>query len=564
MFKRNFLHLPISVKAVLLIAALGLLSISANWFCLQRLDELDRLNAVVTRHLAPARLALAEAKAAIESFGVATYKIYSTTDADQARESGEAIEGSYAAAKRGLNNVLADYPAADEDVRRIFTKLEIAHGIAADLRATLKAGKADAAARIMDLKFDPARDDVTFQMDRLINILGAKTRSTEAEVAERSASMYRTTVGILVGGSVAALTGAFLLAQFFLTRPLRRMARTMTEMAGGDLRVPISGILRGDEIGAMARAVAVFRDNALALRDAERTRAAERERAEAEKSAALEAVAVAFERDIVAIAGSVGHSATELEAFARGMTAVLEESHDHASRAAAVAGDTTASATSVAAAIEELSASIGEISAQVANASAVVEEATRCTDSAVTNTAALVTTVKDIDQVASLITAIASKTNLLALNAAIEAARAGEAGRGFAVVAQEVKALAAQTTRALAEIGDKTTSVGHVIEAVQTANKAMAKSMREVSMISVAIAGSVQQQNAAAVRIAAIVDGAAVRAGEVSDGIAGVSELVHRSGRGADQVLAAAAELSRQAAVLSRDASAFTSRVRAG
>ena len=62
----KFLHFPVAVKAVLLIAALGFLSIAANWFCLERLDELDRLNATVTRHVAPARLALAEAKAAIE------------------------------------------------------------------------------------------------------------------------------------------------------------------------------------------------------------------------------------------------------------------------------------------------------------------------------------------------------------------------------------------------------------------------------------------------------------------------------------------------------------------
>jgi methyl-accepting chemotaxis protein len=298
----------------------------------------------------------------------------------------------------------------------------------------------------------------------------------------------------------------------------------------------------------------------MALRDAERARAAERKRAEAEKSAALEAVAVAFERDILAIAASLGHSATELETFARGMSVVLDESHRHARKAAA---DTTASATSVASAIEELSASIADIGGQVASASGIVEEATRCTDSAVANTSALVTTVKDIDQVASLITAIASQTNLLALNAAIEAARAGEAGRGFAIVAQEVKALAAQTTKALAEIKDKTMSVGQVIGIVQNANAAMAQSMLQVNAISGAISDAIHQQNFVARKIAETVDGAAARTEEVSDSIAGVSELVQRSGRGADQVLVAAAGLSRQAAVLSRDASAFTSRVRA-
>ena len=96
------------------------------------------------------------------------------------------------------------------------------------------------------------------------------------------------------------------------------MARAMTLMAAGDLAVPVSGNRRGDEIGAMARAVAVFRNNAMALRDTERARAAERARAEAEKAAALEAVAMAFERDILAIAASIGHAATELEVVARG------------------------------------------------------------------------------------------------------------------------------------------------------------------------------------------------------------------------------------------------------
>jgi hypothetical protein len=106
-------------------------------------------------------------------------------------------------------------------VRRIFDKLELAHAIAVNLKGAVKADKKDEAERIVDFKFDPARDDVTVHMDRLINILGAQTRSAEAEVAERSAFMFRTTVGILVGGTIAALVIAFLLTRSFVTRPLR-------------------------------------------------------------------------------------------------------------------------------------------------------------------------------------------------------------------------------------------------------------------------------------------------------------------------------------------------------
>ena len=105
--------------------------------------------------------------------------------------------------------MLADYPAAEDDVRRIFDKLELAHTIAVNLKHAVKAGNKEEAKRIVDFKFDPARDDVTGHMDRLINILGAQTRSAEAEVAERSAWMFRTTVGILVAGTVAALPSHF-------------------------------------------------------------------------------------------------------------------------------------------------------------------------------------------------------------------------------------------------------------------------------------------------------------------------------------------------------------------
>jgi len=91
----KFLNFPVAAQAVLFIAALGVLSIAANWFCLERLDEIDRLNATVNCHLAPARLALAEAKAASESFGVAVDKDYSVTDPDHTGAGiGDARRGS--------------------------------------------------------------------------------------------------------------------------------------------------------------------------------------------------------------------------------------------------------------------------------------------------------------------------------------------------------------------------------------------------------------------------------------------------------------------------------------
>jgi hypothetical protein len=98
-------HLPIAAKAVLLIAALGLLSIAANALCLQRFHALEALNAQLTEHVAPARLALAEAKTGLETFGLDVYKAYAASDAGAAREAAEAIENDNAAVKNALNNV---------------------------------------------------------------------------------------------------------------------------------------------------------------------------------------------------------------------------------------------------------------------------------------------------------------------------------------------------------------------------------------------------------------------------------------------------------------------------
>ncbi|WP_198164732.1 methyl-accepting chemotaxis protein [Rhodoplanes sp. Z2-YC6860] len=507
-------------------------------------------------------MALAQGKTAVESFAVATYKSYATIDPDVFRESASFINDEYSAAKNSLNNVTASYPAAAEDVGNILARLEKAHALATEMIGHLKSGNRPEAQRIVDLTFDVARDDVGAQVNRLINILGGQAQAAEAETVERGAFIYRMTIGIATVGTATSLVIAFLLSQFFVARPLQRMAFTMTRMAAGQIDLPIQGAGRSGEIGAMARAVEVFRDNALALREAEKKRVSEREQAEKDKAAALEAVAATFESGILSIATAVEHSATELETFARSMNEVSDESLQHAKMAASAAGDTSESATGVATAVEELSASIGEVSDQARRASDVIAEAMRRTDSALQNTAELAQSVRDIDEFAGMITNIASQTNLLALNATIEAARAGDAGRGFVVVAQEVKALAAQSTKALAEIRSKTQSICQVIETVKAANQAVSQVMEQVESISGAISYSVQQQDQAARQIAESIDATAERTRRVLENIADVSSRVGQTGRGAEQVLAAAADLNQQAATLSRDALDFTRRVR--
>jgi methyl-accepting chemotaxis protein len=553
----------IALKAALLIVGLGLMSAVANWFCLMSIDGINQLSSTLGRHVAPARISLAEAKSAVQAMALATYKTFAATDQAQAQEHSGAIKGEYLAAKNSLNNVLTYFPQRTDEVHQCLDKLDLAYGIASDVRAAMLAGERQEAQRILEQRFDAALDDAGSHLYRLINILGAETNDVLAEATQQQAWSFRVVIFVLIGGTAATLLLAMAVAHLSVARPLQGLASTMTRLANADFSAQVEGLSRCDEVGAMARAVSVFRQNGLALLEAERQRSLERQQTADEKKALLNDVADAFEREILDVAAKLTVSATELETFARAMSNIAHESGRHARMAADVADQTTSSAATVAAAVEELSASMAEIGKQVGNASDVVSEATICADSAVGHASELGVSVKHIDQVATMITAIANQTNLLALNATIEAARAGETGRGFAVVAQEVKSLAAQTTQALAGIKEKTSTVNRVIEGVQEATQMISGVIGQIECISVAIHNSVEQQQMASQRIAENVGGAAERTLQVSSAIAGVRDFADETQRGVTQIQEAAAELTRQAGTLQRDAELFANRVRA-
>ncbi|WCS26061.1 methyl-accepting chemotaxis protein [Methylobacterium sp. NMS14P] len=346
-------------------------------------------------------------------------------------------------------------------------------------------------------------------------------------------------------------------------RPIRRITAAMEALAAGDAAVAVPGLSRRNEIGAMARAVQVFKDNLIRTRRLEAGAEAARQDAERQRGLAMRQVADRFADAVGGIVAQVSTAAASLQATARGMTEIAAETAEQSTTVAAAAEEAATNVGTVAAAAEELGASVQEIGRQVDGSASLARAAVAEAD----RTGALVRDLSEavarIGDVVGLISTIAGQTNLLALNATIEAARAGAAGRGFAVVATEVKALAAQTARATEEIagqiGRVQASTGQAVAAIAT----ITARIRDIDGVATTIAAAVEQQGAATREIVRNVGQAAQGAAAVTGHVAGVAAASGATEAAAGEVLSAAAALSAQAEHLTEEVGRFLDGVRA-
>jgi methyl-accepting chemotaxis protein len=348
-----------------------------------------------------------------------------------------------------------------------------------------------------------------------------------------------------------------------LVKPVRALTGAMTRLAGGDTAADVPATGRTDEVGEMARAVSVFKDNMIEADRLRQEQEQQKASAAVGQKAALIRMADDFNASVGAIIYAVASTATEMQDAAQSLSATAEEANRQADAVAGAATRASSNVQTVATAAEELSASISEIGRQVAHSSAIavkaVDQAKRTNDTV----NSLAQSAQTIGEVVGLIQQIASQTNLLALNATIEAARAGEAGKGFAVVASEVKNLASRTATATKEITNQIASIQSVTGEAVTAIQSIGETIGQINEIASAIASAVDQQGAATGEIANSVSQAAAGTNEVSSNIAGVTRASSEVGAASTQMLNSASELSKQSERLKTDVENFLDSVRA-
>ncbi len=363
---------------------------------------------------------------------------------------------------------------------------------------------------------------------------------------ERTVSFtYTVVIGCVVAGLVVGV-GLAIAIGAQIANPVVDMTRSMRALADGNKGIDIPGVGRGDELGDMAEAVQVFKENMIKA-DALAAEQQKEQEARNRRAKALEALTTGFDGQISNILGAVTSAATELESTATSMSSTAEETSKQATAVAAASEQASANVDTVASATEELAGSITEIGRQVSASTEIagnaVSEAQRTHDTV----QGLVAAATKIGEVIGLINDIAEQTNLLALNATIEAARAGDAGKGFAVVASEVKNLANQTAKATQDISDQIGGVQGATQQAADAIESIGKTIREINEIATTIAAAVEEQQAATGEIARNVEQAAAGTAEVSSNIANVTQAAGETGSASSQVLNASQDLAMQA-----------------
>ena len=376
--------------------------------------------------------------------------------------------------------------------------------------------------------------------------------------------MNRALIVTAVVAAISVLIGVVsaLMIGMGISRPIVAMTDAMGRLAEGDKETEIPAQDYEDEVGRMAGAVQVFKDNMIKADRLAAEQAGEQE-ARNRRAQKIEELVRSFEAQAGQLVSTLEGSAAEMFATAEQLTKRAQQTTEESAIVASAAQEAGSNVQSVASATEELTASITEIAQQMQQANQQASTASTHASSATEVMDELGRTAEDIGSVISLITDIAEQTNLLALNATIEAARAGEAGRGFAVVASEVKNLASQTAKATEEIAAKVQGIQSEAASARKVIEEVTEAIAGVAELAMGVSSAVEQQSAATQEISRNVQEAASGTQEVVNNIQGVSDGATETEKAAANVSSVSTTLNENARRMKESVDGFIAGIKA-
>jgi methyl-accepting chemotaxis protein len=434
------------------------------------------------------------------------------------------------------NSKLATVPAIVKQLDNVAPALKIYIAAAESIvdKAALDRTAAEAALPDFMADFSALEGEMSDASDV---ISGVAEQEAESGAFTGAVTQWLTVATLIVGLLVVGLM--LLAARRMLVKPIADLTAAMKKLADGDTSVVAPHADRRDEIGRMAAALALFRDNALArikleadqkVQDAERLSRAKR----------VEDLTSAFASELATSLSSLNASSSELMQEAGRLDTIAVRASESAGAAMGSTSGASSNVQSIAAAATELSASIEEISSRMTSSANAAMQAVAGGATADATVGELSRSAQSIGDIVAVISSVAAQTNLLALNATIEAARAGEAGRGFAVVASEVKTLANQTSRATDDISNRINEIQQISNRSVSEVRAVINLIQQMQEISSAVAAAAEEQSAATNGIAQNVNDAAVQADEAVTSVSDLNEATARTRSASGAVQASA------------------------